>query len=875
MPRPECNPRPAHRAAVPRTAPYRPDGETPMCTSMSQGPSRRDLDRRVFLSLLSTTAGTAALAGSFVSCGGGDHPGAPDGAAGDGGARDGGALEGGMPDDGGTGADGGGASGGKPVTGTIERAEIGGTGLRVHSLYGKRSDVQEGEFSTAISTDGAQLLFASDAAGRLRGLAVTRPSDGFVVLDAASTALATVFGSLGVMTVEPVQAATRLAAIPKLASWKPLVAFLAANLPGKDLGTVAGDPQFAMLRDQVVAEALALPPSMLALASSASSERGFVDGALAPASAATHGLAQVSLKNSAWRFVTVGRRELDASRGELRAVTPRLQQAQNPLPEQVPNLVSGANPVTWGNLFTLQAGSAGAAVDPVDLQAKTDVALLEYWIVGPGGTPNGKTLPGTVTLGPGLPTTATVLFYLFAPLLDFVAGRESILGFLKKGSNLDEIDRLAGAVYGAGLNTGGLLGALNSKSLDNVKGGLVDMANAMLGLSGGIFSAAGLTTAALTIELLGAVQGITSFFFSLYNVGKLAQQLLDAPPVGVVEISTKPIAHYTAKKLSDDLVAGLPASLNTLGHALYVGLSSPINGQFIAVLLKPESNTRVVFPQMPVVAVSRLNVLDHFAVTVAGTTDHVTFLWDGTQARDIGRLQSPTFTYAGAINDSDQLIGASNNGFETHMYRWKDQAGFQLQDTGYITARPSNGFALNNQGQAVFYRGTLIPGTGNYRWDIVLMVEGQPPVVIVEQAAFGPGTQGAPLALNDAGQVAYTGNDGLVHLWQDGHDAILPGLPETDPSYFEGGSYTLADINRHGWVLGWGGKPSDRFAVPLLLWAEGTLYKVSDLVEFDGVVVGIDPAIAALNDVGQILCRGVGPDVNASPFPVLLTPKSS
>jgi hypothetical protein len=828
---------------------------------MAQKPARSEVDRRTFLHLLSS-AGGAALAGPFVSCGsdgagprtadaGGDarpDAGGPDGDAGSGGD----AL----------------ATGGKPIIGSIDGAQIGGAGLRVHTIYSPGSPVQAGDFSAAISPEGVGLLFVTDVGGKLRGLAVTRPTDAAIRIDAASTALATVFGSLGVLTVDPAQAARRLAAITPLATFKSLAAFLAANLPVRDLGAVVADAQFAALRDQVIAELLALGPLALA----ASPERGLVDGVLTPASAATHDLAQVTLKNSGWRFVTVARRELDASRGELRVVTPTLQDAQNPLPAAAPNLISGANPVTWGNLFTLQAGSAGTAVDPVDLVAKADVALLEYWVVGPGAAPGGKPLPPSVHLNAALPTTATVLFYLFAPLLDFVAGRESILGFLKQGSNLPEIAKLAGAVSAAGLNQAGLQAALNARGLDGIKGALVDMANAMLGLSGAIFSAAGLTTAALTLEVLGAVQGITSVFFSLYNVDKLAQQLLDAPPVGVVELSVKPIAHYTAQKIDEphDFVA-MPMSLNTLGHVLYVALDSPINGRPVVVFIKPESKTRLELPQPDITGLSRLNVLDHFAYGVVDGSDYKTLFWDGTQARDIGAFRSPAQTFAGAINDSDQLIGPSVSGVERHMYRWKDQPGFQLQDTGIITASPSTAFALNNKGQAVFYRATPAAPPALYDWEIVLSSDGQPDVVIADKA-FAVANGNYPVFINDAGQIAYSGIDGLVHLWQAGADTILPRLPDDpgDQSF----SYGLLDMNNHGWVLGYGGAPGVT-GIPLVLWADGGVYRVRDLVDFDGVVVDLEGGLGALNDVGQIITRGRGAEANAPYFLTLLTPKKA
>lgn len=145
------------------------------------------------------------------------------------------------------------------VAGTVNGGEIGGAGLSVLSAQQiATSPVQKDAYTTTVSTSGPQLLFVQDETGAIRGLTFSRRAGtGTLALplaDAASTTLALIFLSPGLVTADWAWADQTLAALPQLASYPALLAFMQANLPTRTLEFVVQDPAYQSLLSAVLDE---------------------------------------------------------------------------------------------------------------------------------------------------------------------------------------------------------------------------------------------------------------------------------------------------------------------------------------------------------------------------------------------------------------------------------------------------------------------------------------------------------------------------------------------------------------------------------------------------------------------------------------------
>jgi hypothetical protein len=468
-----------------------------------------------------------------------------------------------------------GAGGGIPITGTVNRAELGQTVVLSTIQRVGATPGAQGEFETLVGGSFPQLLFANESGGitnsNLRGLSIYLPNQSLQV-DANSTALALVFLTLGVMTPDPVEAAARLNTIRNLPSFAPLLAFLRQGLLTQGLSALLADPQLDTLRNAVVDEFLAsLQVNARQLAISEYERQGGMS--IEAAEGTTGRDHKFNFENYGFRFTGVVREEVDEEGKETRpaVVANLVGAARLPMPSFARNtgVMGGANSLSWGTYFANSVRDPGSAVDSFTSTART--TKIRYWIRGLGGGGVPSDLPSgvrAVDLGQS-DAVNTQFFYVILPLLDVVSGGGAGLAIsrlLRKGAPLatDEVKGL-GLILGnlaadrstqnsiialssgmsgdpitdskafralmidMGLLVGGFLAATAPQA---IAAGIVAAAGSIAGIVGvtlaaattavvGEWVAAGLALVAATLALTGgraAVYNLTRFYADLQSL---------------------------------------------------------------------------------------------------------------------------------------------------------------------------------------------------------------------------------------------------------------------------------------------------------------------------------------------------------------------
>ncbi len=169
------------------------------------------------------------------------------------------------------------------VKGTVNTAELGGTGLAVLSaLQDSTSPISGDAYSTTISTAGPQLLLIQDENDVIRGLTFSVKDDlasstlpRTLRTDATSTALALLLLSPGVTPSDWSFAQPIAAALQTLKSFSGFVAFLQSNLPTRSLAEAIADSAYEPLLRACLEEWPAKAASVTPLASTAMTSAAF------------------------------------------------------------------------------------------------------------------------------------------------------------------------------------------------------------------------------------------------------------------------------------------------------------------------------------------------------------------------------------------------------------------------------------------------------------------------------------------------------------------------------------------------------------------------------------------------------------------------
>ncbi len=350
----------------------------------------------------------------------------------------------------GGGGGGGGSQGGQPPvtlrqqSGGVNRAEIGGTNLKVASMYADPA-AAEGGFSVPVSGEGAQLLLVQDASGAPRGLAITQPGNGPLQIDATTTATALAFLSPGICSSRLTDANEVLSQITSHDQFPTLVARAKALLPTAGL---------AGLRDDTLAQTSI--EAIITSISEANATRGTgPNNSLINFRGRFGGgpdnAKQVLLENGSFRFVSIHEAKLD-SQGRVVAHGQMRDAKGVPI-----KAMMSSNGVTLGNIVTGSVGAPSNLTAVTNLVDSANTARLKIFVSGPGVLfPLSETLPfEDADVGEADWKTYGALVLL--PVIDILAGAAG-----KIVNGFEEIGKVMTALFAAA--PAGTVGAAQTAS---------------------------------------------------------------------------------------------------------------------------------------------------------------------------------------------------------------------------------------------------------------------------------------------------------------------------------------------------------------------------------------------------------------------------
>lgn len=396
------------------------------------------------------------------------------------------------------------------VRGRVDTSEVGGSGLSIFSVHASPAPVDQQSFSTTVSILGTQLLLVSDDQGLLRALTLSAlqpdaSADSSVLagpqilpVNSESTAIALLMLTPGILTTNPLETQARIASLRALPSFSGMVKFLSESLPNRALNTIVRDQTFLELLNACVNEWLntqvATQPKVTRRQALQPTEPKS-SFSVAITDQSSNADVSVLLSNGAWRYVDVWRRELAPGNIEIskRQIWP---DATCPMP--------GATPLSWGTIFTKQAGAATTFTDHLAFIPSSSATKVEYWAAGLGFR-NGDSPPPNIAFDKA--AGCTVVYYLAFPLIDFLNGSVKLV---EKGASL--VSTVWGSIR-AGVNLTGVLSASDPASLTVA---LIDTTIGILKLAPPVLLAAGVITEPVS-KGLATIAALSSVFLAAPN----------------------------------------------------------------------------------------------------------------------------------------------------------------------------------------------------------------------------------------------------------------------------------------------------------------------------------------------------------------------
>lgn len=276
-----------------------------------------------------------------------------------------------------------------------------GEDLLATSLFSEAIPLAEAE-TLRTSLAGPQLAFAHDSEDRLVGIAFDHPDfTGELEFSPESTAQALIFMASGVFSSDRAESRSRLQGIPSLGAFGELRDLLASQA-GSNLATVLASEPVRAAVDAAVREFSDSRGIKL--------DRDLAGAVKFEATLGSGGQVNVRFENQGFRRVVIARQDF---RG-------RTEQRQQVVDFKLP----GAATASWGSIFTLSAGSAGAAgTDKIDMNPDTGATRSIYFIKGLGRDDGSE----TVSADTAEATTFTAFEYAVLPVLDMVLGIRSLM----------------------------------------------------------------------------------------------------------------------------------------------------------------------------------------------------------------------------------------------------------------------------------------------------------------------------------------------------------------------------------------------------------------------------------------------------------------
>ena len=307
------------------------------------------------------------------------------------------------------------------VTGTVNTSEIGGSGLQVQSFFRQNCSVSNGQYTTEVSNTGTQLLFITDGSQQVRGLTLSKITNGTpvpIIGDATSTASSLLFMVPGILATEPDTTTNRLNRLHQLNSFQQFSNHLKNNLPANTLGNLMNQQQTKDLYLQTVLEFTGLDTNTFSSDKHRNNKRrnnnkshdnnknrdndpNFIVNKV--------NVTTLELINRNWRDVNVFRRDLKSDGSQLG----NIHNTQTPM--------KGAIPYSFGCFFTNTCFNPTIKYDNSFAQINQEVTISDYWVVGPGLQPNIQP-PNGLNTDITIPIISSLVSYMFYPLISLVTG---------------------------------------------------------------------------------------------------------------------------------------------------------------------------------------------------------------------------------------------------------------------------------------------------------------------------------------------------------------------------------------------------------------------------------------------------------------------
>ena len=292
------------------------------------------------------------------------------------------------------------------ISGIVNTSEIGGTGLKVLSVYQLDCPVSDSKYKTIVSNKGSQLLFVKDENNNLRALTLSIIKDNKINImeaDAKSTALSLVFMTPGITTSVADSVNKIINKLNILNTFNAFASFLKTNISQNNLKDLLNRDESKKLLLSCIMEYSGIDTTKKKKYLSKES----IDPDPYFSATLSGDYSKVELKNNNFRFVQVIRRDLKQNDVEYSV-------------SKVMDVMGGCKSYSLGSIISGTALSPTINNDETFNVIDKNIVKCEYWVSGAGFKKPELTPPFSVnTIQPDL---ATVIFYDFFPAIDIIAG---------------------------------------------------------------------------------------------------------------------------------------------------------------------------------------------------------------------------------------------------------------------------------------------------------------------------------------------------------------------------------------------------------------------------------------------------------------------
>jgi len=455
--------------------------------------------------------------------------------------------------------------------GSLNTNQIGGAQLKVFTVFSGMTEVVNGSFSTKVSEDVLQTLLVSDGNQKLRAMSLHisgRP----LVVDANSTALAIVFLTPGISTLDKATGTSRLLAIQSAPGFAAFLQLLQVAMLSQDLPSALATPAIRTARDLVVAQVFAEIQAQTSERPQQAVDQSQSDGyvVLKKDDTSTAAELKIQLTNEGFRFVKVVRKESFDGQNQLAVPVLKGSPANN-------SIISGRAGASIAAIVSRNAGAPGGATDIID-QRMRKAERLTYYVRGLGNPLHASDKPfpadvqslmeaeGNLHLG------MTVFFYFLLPVVEPIL---AVFTGVTPEQALSAVGKALGKGFTIGATEAGFISAATAGKAGDQAGFLLALGDLIIGLTpillkalSGVFIqlAPGAAQIELGLTAVGAV--IATVNFSIAGAA-----FFRTPQRANVELELGIPIHFLEQVIATD-VRGKFVNLTADGSLVYNWIAS-------------------------------------------------------------------------------------------------------------------------------------------------------------------------------------------------------------------------------------------------------------------------------------------------------------